>query len=97
MDTTMQQGLAVPHYEKLGEMALSIDAAKFKGQAVSSYFYLVQYYNDIKKDPAKALEYVDKVLAIDPANETAVKIKDILSKAVNKKASTSKPSSSSGG
>lgn len=90
MDTTMQQGLAVPHYEKLGEMALSIDAAKFKGQAVSSYFYLVQYYNDIKKDPAKALEYVDKVLAIDPANETAVKIKDILNKAVNKKAAVRK-------
>jgi tetratricopeptide (TPR) repeat protein len=93
MDTTMQQGLAVPHYEKLGEMALSIDAAKFKGQAVSSYFYLVQYYNDIKKDPAKALEYVNKVLAIDPANETAVKIKDILNKAVNKKAAVwKKPS-----
>ena len=90
MDTTMQQGLAVPHYEKLGEMALSIDAAKFKGQAVSSYFYLVQYYNDIKKDPAKALEYIDKVLAIDPANETAVKIKDILNKAVNKKAAVRK-------
>lgn len=90
MDTTMQQGLAVPHYEKLGEMALSIDAAKFKGQAVSSYFYLVQYYNDIKKDPAKALEYVNKVLAIDPANETAVKIKDILNKAVNKKAAVRK-------
>ncbi|MBL7769513.1 MAG: tetratricopeptide repeat protein [Flavipsychrobacter sp.] len=90
MDTTMQQGLAVPHYEKLGEMALSIDAAKFKGQAISSYFYLVQYYNDIKKDPAKALEYINKVLAIDPANETAVKIRDILNKAVNKKAAIRK-------
>ncbi|WP_290789403.1 tetratricopeptide repeat protein [Flavihumibacter sp. UBA7668] len=100
MDTTMAQGLAVPHYEKLGEMSLSLDAAKYKGQAVSSYFYLVQYHNDIKKDPAKALEYIEKVLAIDPANETAVKIKDILSKAVNKKAGSSggsaKPSASSG-
>ncbi len=97
MDTTMEKGLAVPHYEKLGEMSLSIDAAKFKGQAVSSYFYLVQYYNDIQKDPAKALEYIEKVLAIDPANETAVKIKDILSKALNKKAGGSKSGSSSGG
>lgn len=85
MDTTMAQGLAVPHYEKLGEMSMSLDSAKYRGQAVSSYFYLVQYHNDIKKDPAKALEYIEKVLAIDPANETAVRIKDILSKATGTK------------
>lgn len=97
MDTTMAQGLAVPHYEKLGEMALSLDAAKYKGQAVSSYFYLVQYHNDIKKDPAKALEYIEKVLAVDPANETAVKIRDILSKAANKKTGSTGTAPKSGG
>lgn len=88
MDTAMTQGLAVPHYEKLGEMARSLDAVKYKGQAVSSYFYLVQYYNDIKKDKDKALEYVDKVLEVDPTNETAVRIKDVLTKAAKKTSST---------
>lgn len=101
MDTSMTAGLAVPHYEKLGEMARTLDSVKYKGQAVSSYFYLVQYYNDIKKDKEKALEYIDKVLEVDPTNETAVRIKDVLSKAPAKKTSSSgatpkKPAESSG-
>lgn len=85
MDTTMEQGLAVPHYEKLAEMARSLDSVKYKGQAVSSYFYLVQYHNDIKKDKAAALRYVDKVLEVDPGNADAIRIRDILNKSPQKK------------
>jgi tetratricopeptide (TPR) repeat protein len=79
-DTTMEQGLAVEAYKKLADMALQIDSAKFKTQAVSSNFYLVSYYNDIKKDKAAAISYIDRVLAIDPANADAIRIKDILNK-----------------
>ncbi|ULQ58357.1 tetratricopeptide repeat protein [Flavihumibacter rivuli] len=85
MDTAMTQGLAVAAYEKLAAKAVEIDPVKYKTQAVSSYFYLVSYYNDIKKDKATAIQYLDKVLAVDPGNADATRIKDILSKAPQKK------------
>lgn len=93
MDTSMTQGLAVPHYEKLAEMARSLDPVKYKGQAVSAYFYLVQYYNDIKKDKATAVKYVDKVLEVDPANPDAARIKDVLNKPAKKTAPAPSPGS----
>ena len=76
----MEQGLAVEAYKKLADMALKIDSVKFKNQAISSNFYLVSYYNDIKKDKEAAISYIDKVLAIDPANADAVRIKEILTR-----------------
>lgn len=79
-DTTMEQGLAVDAYKKLAEMAMKIDSVKFKNQAVSSHFYLVSYYNDIKKDKESAVNHIDSVLAIDPSNADAARIKDILTK-----------------
>lgn len=79
-DTTMEKGLAVDAYKKLAEMALQIDSVKFKNQAISSNFYLVSYYNDIKKDKGAAINHIDRVLAIDPANADAVRIKEILNK-----------------
>lgn len=90
-DTTMEQGLAVEPYKKLAEMAITIDSVKFKSQAISSNFYLVSYYNDIKKDKATAIEYLDKVLQIDPANEDAIRIKGILTKAPTPKAPAKQP------
>ena len=80
-DTTMEKGLAVDAYKTLAEKAMQIDSAKFKTQAIQANFYLVQYYNDIKKDRATAISYTDKVLGIDPGNADAIRIKDILSKA----------------
>ncbi|MBZ5859477.1 tetratricopeptide repeat protein [Flavihumibacter profundi] len=85
-DTAMTQGLAVPAYEKLAEVSRSLDPVKYKGQAVSAYFYLVSYYNDIKKDKATAIKYLDKVLEVDPGNPDAARIKDILSKPPKKAA-----------
>ena len=93
MDTSMTQGLAVPHYEKLAEMARTLDPVKYKGQAVSAYFYLVQYYNDIKKDKVTAVKYVDKVLEVDPANPDAARIKDVLNKPAKKTAPAPSPGS----
>ena len=79
-DTTMEQGLAVEAYKKLADMAMKIDSVKFKNQAISSNFYLVSYYNDIKKDKEAAISYIDRVLAIDPSNADAVRIKEILTR-----------------
>lgn len=89
-DSVNTGGLAVEAYKTLAEKAKQIDSTKFKGQIVSSYFYLVQYYNDIKKDKETALDYLNKVLEVDPGNATALKFKDILEKA-GKPASQQKP------
>jgi tetratricopeptide (TPR) repeat protein len=85
-DTTMEKGMAVDAYKKLADMAWQIDSVKFKNQAISSNFYLVSYYNDIKKDKATAISYIDRILAIDPTNADAIRIKEILTKANTKPA-----------
>ena len=94
-DTTMEKGLAVDAYKKLAEVAAVIDSGKFKSQAISANFYLVQYYNDVKKDRETAIEYLDKVLEIDPANEDAVRIKNILTKSSKQPATKPKSTSKS--
>lgn len=94
-DTTMAQGLAVDAYKKLAEMAIKIDSVKFKTQAISSHFYLVQYYNDIKKDKASAINHLDQVLAIDPTNADAIRIKEILNRPPARQPAT-KPKTGSG-
>jgi len=93
-DTTMEQGLAVDAYKALADKALTLDSGKFKSQSIAANFYLVQYYNDIKKDKESALTYLDKVLEVDPANADALRVKEILTKAPKQPAS--KPKSSSG-
>src|SRR5450631_2247402 len=71
-DSLNSQGLAVDAYTKLAQFARSTaDSAKYKSQIVSAYFYLASYYNDIKKDKPKAVEYMQKVLEVDPTNASA--------------------------
>ena len=80
-DSLNSGGLAVDAYTKLAQFARSTaDSAKYKSQIVSAYFYLASYYNDIKKDKPKAIEYMQKVLEVDPTNESARKVVDMLSK-----------------
>jgi hypothetical protein len=86
MDTAMTTGIAVAPYEKLAEMAIKLDSVKFKSQIINSYMYLAQYYNDAKKDAKTALSYVDKILAIDPANQFATTAKPALQKLLSKPA-----------
>jgi tetratricopeptide (TPR) repeat protein len=79
-DTTWQSGIAVEPYEKLAAMAIQLDSAKYKTQALNALFKLAGYYNDIKKDKDAAIASMDKVLAFDPTNADAIRIKEILSR-----------------
>jgi tetratricopeptide (TPR) repeat protein len=80
-DSTNSQGLAVEAYDKLATFARGIaDSAKYKSQIISAYYYLASYYNDIKKDKAKAIEYMQKVLEVDPTNASAKNIIEMLTK-----------------
>lgn len=83
-DTAMAGPKFVPAQEKLAEMALKLDSVKFKTQATGAYAALAQYYNDVKKDSKTALSYVDKILAIDPANAFANQVRPMLQNQINK-------------
>jgi tetratricopeptide (TPR) repeat protein len=72
---SLASGAAVPHYEKFIEMAnAEPDSTKkqsYQKNLVTSYKFLASY-NLAKKDDAKAKEYFNKVLEIDP-NDADVK------------------------
>ncbi len=90
-DSANSKGLAVEAYKILAEKARQIDSVRYKGQALSSYFFLVQYYNDIAKDKAAAISYINKALEVDPTNADAIRIKDILSKTPASRPPASQP------
>jgi tetratricopeptide (TPR) repeat protein len=90
-DSLNSQGLAVDAYVKLAQFARSIpDSNKYKSQVIGAYFYLASYYNDVKKDKPKAIEYMQKVLEVDPANESAKKVLEILTRPPKQPAQKSK-------
>ncbi|HLI93625.1 MAG TPA: hypothetical protein VKU83_08450, partial [Puia sp.] len=87
-DSLSSQGIAMPAWDKLAQVARAIDSTakaagsadstKWKQSALNAYFTLASYYNDTKKDKAMAIEYLRKILEIDPTNETANKFYKIL-------------------
>jgi tetratricopeptide (TPR) repeat protein len=85
-DSTLAMPGAAESYELLAQKAVAIDSVKYKNQAVSALFVLTTWANDVKKDPRAALTYVDRILAVDPANPNAPKIKEILQRAINRPA-----------
>ncbi len=68
-DTTMEKGLAVPIGVKYLEV-LDKDTAKNKKAILSTSGYLAQYYANVAKDRVKAIEYLKKMLVLDPTNES---------------------------
>ena len=51
-DTTkLTDEAASAAYEKLAEMSMTIDSAKYKGQAKNAYFKLATYANDVQERP----------------------------------------------
>lgn len=84
LDSTMEQGLAIPDATKFIELA-ELDKAKNKNTLITAYGYMAGYNANIKKDFAAAVGYLDRIIAIDPANADALKNKEILQKALQKK------------
>lgn len=79
IDTSMTEGLAVPHYIKLVEVAMK-DSVKNRAVLLNAYGYLGSYEANIKKDYPASLEYFTRMLRIDPANEDAIKFTATLKK-----------------
>lgn len=80
IDSTMQQGLAVPAYQKTLEVA-STDKVRLKNMGFQAAGYLAGYYNNIKGDKATAITYLQKALEFDPTNEPIKKNIQILQQA----------------
>jgi tetratricopeptide (TPR) repeat protein len=89
-DSIGSAGLAVDPYEKLAQVAKGLDSVKYKGQILESYFYLAGYYNNIKKDKQKAIDYLQKILDIDPGNKIATQYLEILKRPVKQPAARPK-------
>ncbi|HEX4877562.1 MAG TPA: tetratricopeptide repeat protein [Chitinophagaceae bacterium] len=68
LDSTMEKGLAVPWAEKY-LVILEQDTAKNKKNIIGVASYLASYYANILKDKTRALDYLKKMLALDPTNE----------------------------
>jgi tetratricopeptide (TPR) repeat protein len=79
IDSTMEQGLAIPDFQKSLTIA-ETDKARFKSQGVQASAYLAGYYNNVKKDKEQAVTYLKKALEFDPTNTGLQKNLEILSK-----------------
>src|SRR6187401_1393396 len=68
IDTTMEQGLAIPHYLKVIEIGELDTTGSSKRQLIESYGYLAGYETNQNKNYGKAIEYFEKLLQLDPNN-----------------------------
>jgi len=82
IDTAMTEGLAIPHYQQLVQTIDSVatPSASDKKWLIEAYNYMAAYETNTKKDYPAAIEYFKKILAVDPANETAQKYITMLEK-----------------
>ncbi|HNP53327.1 MAG TPA: hypothetical protein PKK69_01875 [Ferruginibacter sp.] len=92
IDSTGEQGLAAPFYQKVIELGeKEADKEKVKNQLIGAYKYFIEYQYNQKKDQAGALQYVDKALALDPSDEQLVANRELISKNDPAKAPPRKP------
>ncbi len=84
IDTTMEQSLANPAFEKaisIGEAITdSVAKSKVKNQLVGSYKYMIAYAANIKKDKNAALALCDKALMVDPNDQELIRNREAISK-----------------
>jgi predicted Zn-dependent protease len=71
LDPDADKGLAKPYYEKYIELG-SADPSKYKAGMVEAYDYLGAY-NAHKNDKAAAKANFEKAIALDPADDFAIK------------------------
>lgn len=82
LDKDQSQGLAKPYYEKLIELITAHEQLDNtdENRLVASYGTLMQYWYNVEKDKAKALEYAKKLVELKPENEQYQKMVESLSK-----------------
>jgi tetratricopeptide (TPR) repeat protein len=85
IDSTMENGLAVPHYQKLIELAEKDTTNRTnRKHLIEAYGYLAAFEANIDKDISDSIVYFEKLLELDPANDDAKKYVEILRKSLAK-------------
>ena len=81
IDSTMENGLAIPHYQKVIEIAQkdTTDQTNRK-YLIEAYGYVAAYEANVEKDYDDSIEYFEKLLELDPNNSDARKYVEILKK-----------------
>jgi hypothetical protein len=93
IDTTLQLGMATPYFEKTIQLGLT-DTVKNKAQLITAYKYFVSLAAMVKKDTQLTIDYIDKILALDPNDAEAQRNKSIMMQAQQgpkKKPTSGKP------
>lgn len=72
------------------------DTAKYKRQYLAAAGFLLGYYANTAKDGVKALEYLDKMLLLDPTNESLLKIRPQVEKSAKQPAPKSSSTNGNG-
>ncbi|SIO19337.1 tetratricopeptide repeat protein [Chitinophaga niabensis] len=85
VDQQAKEGKAKEPFEKYISMIKPEDEAKSKRNLTNAYTYLMLYHYN-KDDKASMQPFMDKLVAIDPANETVRQVKEYL-ESTNKAAS----------
>jgi hypothetical protein len=87
----MVNGMANPHFEKFVQVAnASPDSASFMPQVKIAYKYFIGYNIFVKKDYKTAIDFCDKILAIDPTDKDAAEYKRQLTGGKTQAAGSSK-------
>ncbi len=95
IDTAMETGLAVPHYQRLVKVLLPDTAnadslsETAKNHVVEAYGYIAAYKANAEKDYSGAIDYFEKLLALDPENTDAQRYVAILKKNIARSGSSS--------
>ncbi|HET6569098.1 MAG TPA: tetratricopeptide repeat protein [Rhodothermales bacterium] len=76
IDSTSEQGLAKPFYEKVIELA-SADSTKNESELIEANRYLGYYYF-LQADQENSEKYLNDVLALNPEDETAKTLLDAI-------------------
>jgi tetratricopeptide (TPR) repeat protein len=80
IDTSMVNGMANNCFEKFIQVATtSKDSVSFRPQIKIAYKYFIGYNIFVKKDYKTAIDFCDKILAIDPSDKEAGEYKRQLS------------------
>lgn len=94
IDSNMEKGLAIPHYLHLVELIKNDTAnSTSRKYLIEAYGYVAAYEANTKKDYANSVEYFEKLLSIDPANEDAKKYVEVLQKRLTDGKSSKRESS----
>ena len=87
IDTSMATGMAIPNYTKIIEIdGKDTTNRTNRKHLVEAYGYIAAYKANTQKDYAGAIDYFERLLALDPGNGDAQRYVGILKKTMSRKA-----------